>query len=55
MVGDAELLLEDDVPALGTERDLHRVGQLVDAAENRLAGLFAVYNLFRHFYLSLSS
>ena len=42
----AELLLEDDVAALGAERDFHRVGQLVDAAQNRLAGIFAVNNLF---------
>ena len=28
----AELLVDDDVPALGAERDLHRLGELVDAA-----------------------
>ena len=44
----AELLVEDDVAALGAERHLHRVGQLVDAAQNRLARLLAVHNLFCH-------
>ena len=44
--GAAELLLENDVAALGAERDLHRVGQLIDAAQNRLAGIFAINNLF---------
>ena len=28
----AELLVDDDVPALGAERDLHRLGELIDAA-----------------------
>ena len=28
----AELLVDDDVAALGAERDLHRLGQLIDAA-----------------------
>src|SRR5579863_692581 len=41
-----EFLLKHDVPALGAERHFHRVGQLVYAAENRLAGIFAIYNLF---------
>ena len=44
----SELLVEDDVAALGAERDLHRVGQLVDAAQDRLARLLAVHNLFCH-------
>ena len=35
--GRAELLVEDDVASLGAERDLDRVGELVDAAENRLS------------------
>ena len=48
-----ELLVEDDVAALGAERDLHRVGQLVDAAQNRLSRLLAVHNLLCH--LSFSS
>ena len=42
----AELLLQNDVAALGAERDLHRVGQLVHAAQNRLTGILAIYNLF---------
>ena len=44
----SELLVEDDVAALGTERHFHRVGQLVDAAQDRLARLLAVHNLFCH-------
>ena len=35
----AELLVDDDVPALGAEGDLHRLGQLVDAALERRAGV----------------
>ena len=42
----AELLLEDHVAALGAERHLHGVGELVDAAQNRLTGIFAINNLF---------
>ena len=37
--GRAEFLVENDVASLGAERDFHRVGQLVDAAQNRLARL----------------
>jgi hypothetical protein len=37
MVGRAELLVEDDVAALGAERDLDRVGELVDACTCRRA------------------
>ena len=44
----SEFLVEDDVAALRTERDLHRVGQLVDAAQDRLSRLLAVHNLFCH-------
>ena len=33
----AELLVDDDVPALGAERDLHRLGELIDAALERRA------------------
>ena len=46
IVGRAELLVEDDVAALGAERHLDRVGELVDAAQDRLARLLAVDNLF---------
>ena len=52
MVGRAELLVEDDVAALGAEGDLDRVGQLVDAAQDRLPRLLAVHNLFCHVVLS---
>ena len=44
----AELLLDDDVAALGAERDLDRVGQHVDAAQDCLAGLLSVHNLLCH-------
>ena len=46
--GGAELLVEDDVAPLGAERDLHRVGELVDAAQDGLARLLAVNNLLCH-------
>ena len=35
----AERLVDDDVAALGAERDLHRVGEDVDAAQHALAGI----------------
>ena len=44
----AEFLLENDVAALGAEGHLHRVGELVDAAQDRLAGIVAINNLFCH-------
>ena len=37
IVGRAELLVEDDVAALGTERHLDRVGEAVDAPLERPA------------------
>ena len=43
-----EFLFDDDVAALGAERDLHGVGQKVDAAEDRLTRLFSVNNLLCH-------
>src|ERR671914_202035 len=33
----AKLLVEDDVPSLGAEGDLHRIGKLIDAALERRA------------------
>ena len=51
----SELLVEDDVAALGAERDLHRVGQLVDAAQHGLPRLLAVHNLFCHCSFSCSA
>src|SRR4051812_3846719 len=50
--GRAELLLDYDVAALGTERDFYRVGQNVDAAQNSLARLLAVNDLLSHLFLS---
>ena len=46
--GGAELLVEDDVAALGTERHLDGIGELVDAAQDCLPRLLAVDNLFSH-------
>ena len=46
--GGAELLVDDDVAALGAERDLDRVGQGVDAAEDRLSRVLTVNNLLCH-------
>ena len=46
--GRSELLVEDDVAALGPEGDLDRVGQLVDAAQDRLPRLLTVNNLLCH-------
>ena len=43
----AEALVEDDVAALGTEGDLHRVGEDVDAAHDALAGVARKVNVFR--------
>ena len=43
-----EFLFDDNVAALGAERDFHGVGENVDAAENRLPGLFSVNNLLCH-------
>src|SRR5439155_10689879 len=51
----AELFLQDDVAALGTQRHLHGVGQLIYTAQDRLAGIFAIYDLFCcHGSISLS-
>ncbi len=37
--GRAERLLDHDVAALGAERDLHRIGEDIDAAQQLLAGI----------------
>jgi hypothetical protein len=50
----SELLVEDDVAALGSEGDLDRVGQQVHAAENRLARVLAVNDLLGHCLLLMS-
>src|SRR5207249_2454357 len=52
-----ELLVDDNVPALGTEGDLHRLGQLVDAPLEPGAGLDIELQLLRRhcvFLLELS-
>ena len=44
--GAAELFLEDDIASLRAERNLYGVGKLVHTAQDRLAGILAIYNLF---------
>ena len=46
--GSAELLIQHHIAALGTQGDLHGVGQLIDALLQSLAGLFAVANNLSH-------
>src|SRR5262249_26452825 len=45
-VRSAELLLENYVAAFRSEGYFHRVGQLIDSAQDRLAGAFGINNLF---------
>src|SRR5665213_3219428 len=47
----AELLFDDDVAALGTERHLYRVGERVDATQDRLTRIFSMQNLLCHLLL----
>ena len=49
----AEALLEDDVPALGAERHLHRAGEFRDAAAHGLAGFLVERNLLGSHSISL--
>ena len=42
----AVALVENHVAALGAERDLHRLGEHIDAAHHALAGIFAEPNIF---------
>ena len=42
----AERLVEHDVAALGAERDLHRVGEDVDAAQHAVAGVAGKFYVF---------
>src|SRR5712675_1907735 len=44
--GCAERLVEHDVAALGTERDLHRVVENFDAAQHAIAGIDAEFDFF---------
>jgi len=48
MVGEPNFFVDHDIAALGAERDLNGISEYVDAAKNRLAGLFSVYDLFCH-------
>jgi len=58
VVGDrrsAELLAQHDVPALGTQRDPHRIGHLLRAVHQRLASVLLEQQLLCHrFHSSLS-
>jgi hypothetical protein len=51
----AERLVDDDVAALGAERDLHRVGEDVDAAQHALAGVGGEFYVFGSHVLESSS
>ena len=54
--GRAELLVEHDVAALGAERDLNGIGQLIDAGFQSLAGLVPALNHLRHMnYLQIKA
>ena len=44
----AVFLFEDDTAASRAESYFHRVGKLIDAAQDRLTGIIAIKNLFRH-------
>ena len=46
----SEVLADDDVAPLRPERDLDRVGQLIDAAEHRRRDEIAVDDLLGHDY-----
>ena len=48
----AELLFDYGVAALGTQRDLDGISQLIDAAQDRLAGILTSYDLLCHDLLS---
>src|SRR5688572_11417019 len=42
----SELLVENNVAALGTQRDLYCICEEIDPAQNRLSGFFTMYDLF---------
>src|SRR5207302_6690564 len=44
----SEFLLNHNIAAFGAESHLHRVGQNINAAENRLPRFLSVYDLFCH-------
>ena len=49
----AELLVDDDIPALGTEGDLHRLGEVVDAPLELGAGIGTEKQLLRSHLVNL--
>jgi hypothetical protein len=48
-----ELLLDDDVATLRSERHLHCIRERIHAAKNCLTGIFTVQNLLCHFVVFL--
>ncbi|ESW83834.1 hypothetical protein X770_24915 [Mesorhizobium sp. LSJC269B00] len=48
----AERLVDDDVAAFGAERDLHCVGEDVDAAQHALAGVAGEFYVFSSHFLA---
>src|SRR5579885_1381051 len=50
----AKALLDHYVAALGTERDFHRIGQRLDAAQQALASIAGKFYVFRSHFKSLS-
>ncbi len=55
ILGDARraiALVQDHIATLGTERDLHRLGKNVDAAQHALTGIVAEPNVFRWHFLN---
>ena len=46
--GSAVLLIQNNVAALGTQRDLYGIGQSVNAGLQSLAGFIAAHNELRH-------
>ena len=55
MVGAPQCLGDDDVAALGAQRHLYRVGQLVDAGFEAPAGGLVELELLRHYFFTLAS
>ena len=49
----AERLVDDDVAALGAERDLHGVGEDVDAVEHALTGIAGEFYFFGSHWISV--
>ena len=50
----AERFIEHDIAALGAERDLHRIGEDVDAAQHAVARIDGKFDVFRSHCVVLS-